>query len=442
MELVLEGWLRRILAAAIALAATVALSAELWRHVEAQRLAQEGTVSSLERALKLEPRNADLYWQLGRVELFSEAGSPAAAVPALEEATRLDPYSGAYWVDLSEARENAGDLAGAARALEAGRAAEPRTPRMLWQSMNFALRNNQPKRALELGGELLAAAPPYTARVLPQLSEVEDLSSLIATILPADHQAIDDVASYLSVRAESKPVAALWNRVTVAGIPPSNFYLRRLLDSLIARGDGELAGRIWTDSIRRGWIAGDPSGLENSLYNSDFRWPMLGFGFDWKVIPQDEVSVWVSDEGPMPGEPCLCADFSGRSRASFSHVSHAVVVDPGERYLLTAKMRVRHLGTRAGAFLSVSGVGAAGQSPVTTDHLTGSTGWEDVSVEFAAGPETHLAEVVLVRPGVGGDEPPATGQICLAEVRWRELQLGQSRVTSGSGPDSSAGGRR
>ncbi len=424
MELVLESWPSRIIAAAVAVAATLALSAELWRHVEAERLAQEGSVQSLEHALRLEPRNAELYWQLGRAELFSEAGSPAAAVAALEEATELDPHSGAYWADLSQARENAGDTAGAARALESARAAEPRTPQMLWHSMSFALRNNQPERALELGRELVAAAPPYTARVLPQLSEVTDLSTLIATVLPADRGAIDDVTAYLCSRLEAKPAEALWSRVMASGIPPSNFYLRRFLDALIAQGEGKLAGRVWTDSIERGWIEGDAEGLEEPLYNSDFRRPMLGFGFDWKVVPQEEVSVWVSDEGSLPGEPCLCADFTGRSRADFFQVSHAVVVEPGEEYLLTAKMRVRHLGTLAGAFLLISGIGAAGQQPASTDHVTGSTGWQDLSAEFVAGPETHLAQVVLARPGVGANEPAASGQVCLAEVNWRRLQLG------------------
>ena len=442
MELVLEGWPGRILAAAIAVAATVALSAELWKHAEAQRLAQEGSVTSLERALKLEPRNADLYWQLGRTELFSETGNSAAAVAALEQATAMDPHSGTYWVDLSEARENAGDMAGAARALDSARAAEPRTPRMLWQSMNFALRSNQTGHALELGRELLAEAPPYTARVLPQLSEVTDLSSLIATILPADRQAIDDISSYLSVRRDTNSVSALWNRVTATGIAPSNFNLQRLLDSLIGQGEGELAQRMWADSIHRGWIAGDEERLKDPLYNSDFRRPMLGFGFDWKVVPQEEVSVWVSDEGPMPGEACLCADFTGRSRGGYSHVSHPVAVQPEDDYLLTAKMRVRHMGTRAGAFLTVLGVGAAGQPSVSTNHVTGSTGWEDISAEFAAGPETRLAQVVLVRPGVSADEPPASGQVCLAEVQWRQTQSGVHKMGTDATAPAGAGGPR
>jgi tetratricopeptide repeat protein len=423
MELVLERWPSRILAAAVAVAATAALSVELWKHVEAGRLAQEGSVKSLERALRLEPRNAELYWRLGRAQLFSEAGSPVAAIAALEEATALDPHTGAYWVDLSQARENSGDAVGASRALDDALAAEPRTPRMIWLSMSFALRNNQPERALDLGRELAAAAPPYTARVLSQLAEVEDLNTLIESFLPADQVAVDQVAAYLINEGDVKPARALWNRVLATGIPPSSFYLRRFLDLLIWRGDGELAARVWTDSIGRGWIGGDRAGMHEPLYNSDFRRPMLGFGFDWKVVPQEETSVWVSDEGPQPGQACLCADFSDRARAEFSNVSHPVVVEPGERYLLTARLRARHLATRSGAFLSVTGIDAAGQQPASTDHVVGSTAWEEVSAEFAAGPETHLAQVILMRPGVGADDAPASGRVCLAGVEWKRLNI-------------------
>jgi len=430
MELVLERWPSRILAAVVAVAATAALSLELWKHLEASWLAQEGSLASLEHAEQLEPRNAELYWRAGRLELFSESGNPSAAVSALDRATKLDPRAGAYWADLAQARESAGDVEGAAQDLARARAAEPRTPVILWQAMSFALRNNQPQRALELGRDLLAAAPPYTGRVLPQLVEVADMSTLIGTVLPADQGAMDVMAGYLSNQIEVKSASALWNRALATSLPPSIFYLRLFLDSLIAQGHGELASRVWTDSVRRGWIEGDPGGMDAQLYNSDFRRPMLGFGFDWKVIPQEETSVWVSDEGPQPGEPCLCADFSDRARADFAQVSHPVLVEPGERYLLTAKLRVRHLATRTGAFLSVSGIGAVGQQPATTGRVVGSTGWEEVSTEFAAGPETHLAQIVLARPGVGPEEPPASGQVCLAGVEWKHLRVTEDKAAA------------
>ena len=427
MELVLERWPSRILAAAAAVAATVALSLELGKHLEASWLAQEGNLASLEHAEQLEPRNAELYWRAGRLELFSEAGTPAAAIADLDRATKLDPGAGAYWTDLAQARESSGDLEGAARDLAQARAAEPRTPVILWQSMSFALRNNQPERALELGRDLLAVAPPYTGRVIPQLVEVADLSTLIGSVLPADQGAMDVLAAYLSNQIEEKPAAALWNRAMATGLAPSIFYLRLFLEALIGKGEGELAARVWRDSVRRGWIGGDPEGMDEPLYNSDFRRPMLGFGFDWKVVPQEEASVWVSDEGPQPGQPCLCADFSDRARADFAQVSHPVVVEPGERYLLSARLRVRHVATRTGAFLYVSGIGLAGQQQTATDHVVGSTGWEDVSTEFAAGPETHLAQIVLARPGVGPDEPPASGQVCLAGVEWKHLRASEDK---------------
>jgi tetratricopeptide (TPR) repeat protein len=143
MELVLKGWPGRISAAAVAVAATAALSLTLWKHLEATWLAQEGSLASLERAQQLEPRNAELYWRAGLLELYSESSSPSDAATAFDQATKLDPRAGIYWADLALARENAGDMEGAGRDLARARAAEPRTPVILWRSMNFALRNNQ-----------------------------------------------------------------------------------------------------------------------------------------------------------------------------------------------------------------------------------------------------------------------------------------------------------
>src|SRR5277367_1866558 len=122
MDLVLERWPSRILAAAVAAAATAALSLELWKHVEAGRLVQEGSVASLVQAERLEPNNAELYWRQGRQELYSESDSPAASIASLDKATQLDPRAGIYWTDLAQARESAGDEQGAAEDLARARA--------------------------------------------------------------------------------------------------------------------------------------------------------------------------------------------------------------------------------------------------------------------------------------------------------------------------------
>jgi hypothetical protein len=421
MEIVLERWPSRILVAAVAAAVTASLSLDLWKHFQASRLAREGSITSLEQAVQLEPQNADLHWRLGRAELFSEGGNPTNAVASLAQATALNPLAGAYWVDLARAREDQGDTHAADRDLERARAAEPRTPEILWESMNFALRENQLEQALAFARELLAAAPPYTGRVLDQLAPVAGVPALIARVVPADGSAINVVTDYIWKHDDVASAEALWTRVMATGVAPSAGQLRYLLDSLVRQGEGLLAERVWTDSIRRGWIAGDAEAMEEPLYNSDFRRPLLGMGFDWKVLPQEETSVWLSDEGPQPGEPCLCADFSSRARADFAHVTHAVPVVPGQRYLLMAKMRVRHVVTPAGAYLAVTGFGAPGVRAATTDPLVGSTGWQEVSTEFLAGAQTRIAQVALTRPGTGEADTPVSGQVCLAEVQWKRL---------------------
>jgi hypothetical protein len=422
MELILERWPSKIFAAAVAAAVTASLSLDVGKHLQADRLAHEGSVHSLERAIELEPRNAELYSRLGRAQLFSEAGDVKAAVATLQRSTELDPRSGSYWADLGQARESSGDIEGAARDYARAQAAEPRTPVVLWQEMNFALRSNQPQRALQIGHDLLFEAPPYTSRVLSDLAQAADLRTLMENVLPSDEDAFSTAAEFLYPREDVPATEALWTRMLELGQAPSGFQLQHLLDSLVLQGEGPLATRIWRDSIRRGWIAVDAAALDEPLYNSDFRRPMLGYGFDWKVAPHNEASVYVSDEGPKPGESCLCVDFSGNARADFVHVTHLVAVEPGASYLLLARMRVRRLGTRTGAFLSVAGIRGGSLPPVTTAPVMGSTGWEEVRAEFTAGPQMHLARIILVRPGVPASEPPASGQVCIAELDWRRLE--------------------
>ncbi len=423
MQLALDRWPSRILVAVAAGAITVALALDLWKHFEAYRLEREGSIFSLEQAVRLEPQNAELHWHLGRAELFSEGGSGTAALDSLTRATSLNPYAGNYWVDLARAQEGAGDSTAAAADLERARAAEPRTPEILWESMNFALRDNRPELAMQFARELLEAAPPYAGRVLEQLGRVAEAPTLIDRVMPADQGALGVAAAYVANRSDLPGEIALWKKVMATSLPPSGYSLRYFLELLIGQGEGPLAARVWADSVRHGWIAGDEQALAEPLYNSDFRRPLLGFGFDWKVVPQEETSVWVSDEGPLPGEPCLCADFSSRARADFGNVTHAVAVVPGQRYLLTAKLRVRHVVTPGGAFLSVSGFGASGVHPAATDPLVGSTGWEDVSTEFVPAPQTRIAQVALVRPGTREADTPVSGQVCLAEVQWKPLSL-------------------
>ena len=433
MELLLQSMIRKLLAVIVALAATAGLSLPLWRYFQVERLEAEDSPPSLERAIQLQPEKAALHNRLGHLLLFSGAEDNGRAMAALEKATALNPHAGAYWVELSTARELQGDLAGAEQAMGRARAAEPTTPSVLWQEMNLALRQQQSDRTLHLAHELLAEAPEYTGRLLTLLSEVTPAPELVKDVLPPTLSSLTDGIEVFSRQHQMEAAEPLWTRLLALNEPPSAYYVRKLMDVVLDTGNVPLAQRIWSDSIRRGWIAGDAGALHEPLYNGDFHHPLLNFGFDWRVIQHPEASVWIEASGPEPGQQSLCVEFAEGARAGFAHVTHAVPVDPDTFYSLHGFLRTNHLSSPGGAYLQAMEIQPRPGQTAKTIPVIGTGGWHEVSLRLETGRETRLVQLALVRPGVAPGEAPATGRVCLAEIEWKALgQVRASRAPEGA----------
>lgn len=433
MELLLDNLLRKGMAVTAAAAATAALSIPLWRYFQVDRLEAEGSQASLERAAQLQPEKAALFNRLGQGLLFSETQDAGGAIAPLERATTLDPYNGTYWVQLSTAREQQGDLAGAEQDLERARKAEPLTPSILWQQMNFALRRTENDRALQLARELLAEDPEYTGRTLVLLLTVATPSVLVKDVLPPTLNALSGAVEVFSKQNGLEAAEPLWARLLALDEPPSAYLIRQLVDGVLEAGNVPLAQRIWKDAIRRGWIAGDVNALNEPLYNGDFHHPLLNFGLDWRVIPHSEASVWVEAHGPEPGEQSLCVEFAEGARDAFANVTHLVPVEPNTYYSLHGFLRTNRLTSRGGAYLQAYEIKPRPGQIARTTPMRGTGGWQEVSLRLETGRDTSLVQLALIRPAAAPGEAPATGQVCAAGIEWKTLGQVKTANTSGSG---------
>lgn len=433
MELLLNNPFRKVLAVIAAAATTAGLSFPLWKYVRVNRLETEGSQASLERAVLLQPENAALFNRLGQWLLFSESDDAGQAMTALERATVLDPHNGSYWVALAAAREQQGDLAGAQQAMERARSTEPRTPSILWQEMNFELRRAGNDRALQMARELLAEAPEYTGRSLTLLSAVAAPTDLVKDVLPPTLNTLTAAVEVFSRQGSLEVAEPLWARLLALNQPPSTYVVRQLVDGVLDSSNVALAQNIWRDSIQRGWIAGDASALSDPLYNGDFHHPLLNFGFDWRVLPHPEASVWVETHGPEPGQQSLCVEFAEGARDWFAHVTHVVAVEPDTFYALRGFLRTTRLSSRDGATLQAAEVKPRLGQRVSTIPVRGTGGWQEVSLRLETGRETHLIQLALVRPGAAPSEAPATGQVCAAGIEWKSLGRVKPAGSTGGG---------
>jgi tetratricopeptide (TPR) repeat protein len=433
MVLALDTLPRKTLAVVLTAAASLPLANELWRQYRADSYARQGSSESIERAIALEPTNAEFRNRLGRVLLFTPGGEIQRAKSELEYATQLDPRSASYAIDFALALELVGDFDGAARAISAARRAEPRTPAVLWQETNFWLRREQNGRALGLARELLRMAPEYTGRTVPLFLRVMTGTELLERLVPGDIAALAVVLEIFRREDRLDAAERLWQRSVELGQALPEGYVRAFVDWVLSRGQGELALRAWSEAARKRWSGVEPESLAQPFYNADFRYPLLNFGFDWRVLPHPEASVWVESRGPKAGEESLCVQFSEDARSEYAGVLHYVPVEPSYHYALNTSMRTEKLVSHTGAWLQVQEAAPGRAITPSTDPVMGSTPWKNVALQFETGPETRLVRLVLVRPAATTNEPPAGGLVCIAPVEWKALGPGRRVAPGGAG---------
>jgi hypothetical protein len=419
MALALDTLPRKLIAILLAIGASVPLGISLWVHYWADAYSRQGSPNSLQKAISLQPRNGELHNHLGRLLFYSTVSDANRAKAELERAATLDPHAGRYLVDVALALEIFGDTDGAARAIERARRVEPRTPAILWHEVNYWLRREQNARAITLAGELLAMAPEYTARAVPLLLRVTSGSALLDTIVPRDLDAYGNVLEILRREERVDTAAKFWQleRELHSQIPEG--HVRMFVDWMLNQGQAELAQRAWSDAVRSGWIPVAPESLNEPLYNADFHYPLLNFGFDWRVQPNAETLEWVETGGPRGGQQSLCVQFSQDAREPYTGVYHYVAVQPSYRYELRGAMRTEKLISSTGAWLQIKELAPGRSVTPGTEPLLGTNPWRDVSLQFETGPETKLVRLSLVRPAPLPNEPPASGQVCVAPLEWK-----------------------
>ena len=85
--------------------------------------AENPTLASLSRAVRLQPRNAEYQYRLGRYLSLAEL-SPAQAEAPFRAAVALNPHQARYWMALAGTYQSLGDDQQQGRSLERALAAE------------------------------------------------------------------------------------------------------------------------------------------------------------------------------------------------------------------------------------------------------------------------------------------------------------------------------
>jgi len=402
LQLSLASPARRAAALLLGLGILAVFAAGIVRWFEAARGWGAEDKPALERALGYAADDARLHHRLGRWEQFSLAeGDLGRAVTHYRRAAALNPYESLYWLDLADALQLAGDAPGAQDALGKALQADPRTPDTLWRIGNFWLRTSTPERAFPYFRQVLATRPLLTPLVIQVCHRTfRDPELLLREVLPPEAPYLLSYLRQLVRAGESDPAGAarVWAALIRLRHPFDPHEALPYLDFLIRMRELQPAIRAWSDLKAAGLLgaaADSPPG--ELLHNPDLRAPILNGGFDWRVEPAPHVTVTLGPGRRGEQPPAVAIQFSGEENLHYRGFYQYVVVEPNRRYRFRAWLRAQGITTESGLRLEVADGYAPERNVARSPGLVGNTDWVAEEVEFAAGPETRLLRVGLVR---------------------------------------------
>jgi len=197
-------------AAAAIVAVATGYSAVATCRLLADHLAQSTNEVALQRAVLLDPGNAEHRYTLGIHQLKLQ--SPAAALPWLQSAALLNPHSAKYWIDLAAAEQLLDDSRGETAAINCALAVDPRSPGIAWQAANLFLAQGLVDDAMRQFHTVLENDAPLTSPAIAIAWKIHsDVDSLLENVVPPAANA--PFLQFLLSKNETSAAAKVWEKM-------------------------------------------------------------------------------------------------------------------------------------------------------------------------------------------------------------------------------------
>jgi tetratricopeptide (TPR) repeat protein len=391
--------LRRWASAAFALGAAAWLCYAGSKHALASHYAASPNFENWERATRIEPDNAEIWYRLGRFRQldFDNADIPVALAD-YRRAIQLNPRSPFYKLDFASALEMAGNNDEADNNFRAAQAAYPISAEVSWKYGNFLLRQNRLSdayaeihRALQVDPKLIPLAVSVAWHSDP------DIHLLLDQVLPDTPEAYSDALAFFV--NEKNPTAAIeaWNRLIEKD--PQTDWKRAfpLSDMLIAQEKFEQAGTVWRQALK-GTPDFEPGYAGDSLiYDGGFEKDIAGGGFGWRQSDVPGADFDFDTDVKHSGNRSARLTFDGTNNLSYEGLLQYVLVSPSTHYLCQGFLRTDQISTESGMRLEILDPKHPQELDMLTQNETGTLPWTLEQANFTTGPQTRLILIRVVR---------------------------------------------
>jgi tetratricopeptide (TPR) repeat protein len=385
----------------------------------ASDLAANPSVSDIQRAIRLEPSNAEYRALLGRYLALSGA-SLDDAISDFRTAVHLNPYESRYWLDLASAYQVAGRIDEQAQSVERAVEVDPTTPHVAWEAALFFLVQGDKVRALNNFRVVLANDPEAVDSALQLCWRATgDANQIFEHALP---RRTDLYLSFLRLLVSNQEVVAAenaWEHLIGLQQPFPTQLAFPYFRFLIAKHEVAAAKTAWEQLAKvDGALEPYLPSHENLIVNGGFEETLLNGGFDWWYQSSSHVALAIDTSECYRGTRSLSITFDGHN-ASEAGVSQFIPVKPDTDYEFSAESKTEDIESASGPRFSITDA-YTNSSYVLTDDLLGTNPWHMQRAQLHTGPNTNLLLLRIIRQPAA---PLIRGKLWIDNLRLVEKQV-------------------
>lgn len=361
---------------------------------------ESSQLKDLERARALDPRNAEIYYRMGTLELLGATSPSSAPAWWFRHATDLNPKIGRYWLGLGRACFVAQDQACADQALERATRLSPMTPSTEWEAATYEVFTGHFERSFSRLAGLLRQDPDKEQEIFRFTWRAFDPEVTWQRILAGvpDNRVKCDYLVFLSQNGRFDLAKNYWMQMAAASAPPSFAAAKAYLQQLLATQRYVDAARVWSDLLHNGSLGQSGTADQDTLvFNGGFERPALNAGFDWNLAQTAFVSVDFLDPSAQSGKHALRIDYTVPHNVDTEPVYQLIPVLANQKYLLTAYSRSDELTSDSGPRLRVEDVECPACLDASSEMTLGTTPWHELKLTFSTGPKTEILRLSVWR---------------------------------------------
>jgi len=356
-------------------------------------------LTSLERAVKLSPGDADYRNRLGRYYAFV-VSDPQSASANFQIATALNPHKARYWLDLASIQQITGNQPAQREALDRALQAEPTAPEVAWEAANFFLIAGDTGRAFQQFRVVIENNPPMAGLAMQSCWRASpDTDAMLRDVIPPRTESLIAFANFLMTRKEVEGSIKTWDRLLQLH---QKFEERELFDYvrfLVASHRPDAAAVAWEQTVPLLDLASYLPTPDNLIVNGDFSLDILNGGFDWTYVNQSSVHLQLDASDFRQGNRSLSISFEGPGVAS-AGVQQLIAVHGGTTYDFTAYYKSASFRGAGGPEVVLRDA-YSGEVLFRSDPLKDADFWKPVHGKLTTPADTNLLILSIERFPVG-----------------------------------------